>query len=70
MERPQGTADNLGADGFLRVEEAGEFLRLGKSKVYELMASGQLPSVKIHGARRIPKRALLRFAEQLVAAAR
>lgn len=37
----------------LRVEEAAEMLSLGRSKTYALVASGDLPSVRIGKARRI-----------------
>jgi excisionase family DNA binding protein len=35
------------------VVEVSEFLGLGRSKVYELLYSGELKSVKIGGSRRI-----------------
>jgi excisionase family DNA binding protein len=36
-----------------RIPEACQFLGLSRSKVYMLIASGELPSVKIDGARRL-----------------
>lgn len=42
----------------IRVEEAARMLSLGRSTIYELMASGELPSVTIGTARRIPLAAL------------
>jgi len=42
----------------VRVEEAARILSLGRSTVYELMASGELPSITIGTARRIPLVAL------------
>lgn len=36
-----------------RIPEACHFLGLSRSKVYVLIASGQLPSVKIDGSRRL-----------------
>ena len=45
----------------LRIAEAATVLGLGKSKVYELIASGRLRSVKIDGARRIPSAAIDEF---------
>jgi excisionase family DNA binding protein len=36
-----------------RVTEAAECLGLSRAKVYELMRTGVLPSVRIDGARRI-----------------
>lgn len=37
----------------LKVEEVGTELGLGRSKVYELIAAGELPSVQIGRARRV-----------------
>lgn len=55
----------------LRVEEVASALALGRSKVYELIASGELPSLTIGAARRVPAEALRRYvAEHLEAAAR
>ena len=49
----------------LRPTEAAVVLSLGRSKVYELMRLGLLPSVKIGGARRIPRSALAEFVSGL-----
>lgn len=46
-----------------RAAEAGEMLALGKSKVYELMNAGVLPSVRIGSAKRIPAEALRKWVE-------
>jgi excisionase family DNA binding protein len=45
----------------LRVEEVARALAIGRSKVYELIASGQLPSITIGSARRIPTEALRKW---------
>ena len=42
----------------LKVEDAAYKLSLSRTKVYELMESGQLTSIKIGTARRIPRTAL------------
>jgi excisionase family DNA binding protein len=42
----------------LRVEEAAEVLQVGRTKVYELMARGELPVVRIGRSVRIPLRSL------------
>jgi excisionase family DNA binding protein len=42
----------------VRVEEAARILSLGRSTIYELLASGELPSVTIGTARRIPLTAI------------
>jgi excisionase family DNA binding protein len=49
----------------LRVEEAQDVLGLGRTKVYELVASGQLRSVHIGRSVRIPASALIDFAGAL-----
>jgi excisionase family DNA binding protein len=49
----------------LRPTEAAIQLSIGRSKVYELMRLGLLPSVKIGGARRIPRSALTDFVSGL-----
>lgn len=40
------------------VEEAAGMLRIGRTKVYELIATGQLRSIRIGAARRVPVGAL------------
>ncbi len=42
----------------LRVDEAAKLLQVGRNKVYELVASGELPSVRIGRQLRIPAEAL------------
>ena len=42
----------------LRAEEVAKALGLGRSKVYELMATGNLPTVRIGRAVRVPADAL------------
>lgn len=46
-------------DGMLDVRQAEDFSGLKKSKLYQLMASGELAYCKIGAARRIPKSALV-----------
>ena len=45
--------------------EAATALGIGRSKVYELMQTGQLQSVHIGACRRVPAEALTAFLEQL-----
>jgi excisionase family DNA binding protein len=52
----------------LRPVEAAARLGIGRTKLYELMASGQLRSVKIGGARRVSATALMEFVGRLDAA--
>lgn len=50
----------------LTAEEAAIVLSLGRTKVYELMAKGELRSVRIGGCRRIPDSALREFVDRLL----
>lgn len=47
----------------LRVEEAARMLRLGRATVYMLVSRGELPSVRIGRAVRVPAEALRRWIE-------
>jgi excisionase family DNA binding protein len=49
----------------LTVEEAAELLSIGRTKAYELMATGALESVTIGRCRRVPIEALDRFVGKL-----
>jgi excisionase family DNA binding protein len=51
----------------LTVEEAGERLRLGKTKTYALVKSGEIESVLIGRLRRIHVDAIKAYAARLVA---
>jgi excisionase family DNA binding protein len=48
-----------------RVPEAAQALGLSRAKVYELVQSGALGSVKIDASRRIPAQDLAQFVERL-----
>jgi len=52
--------------GLLRVEEAAEWLGLGRTKAYELVYKGVLPSVTIGRSRRVPVSALEAFVRDLI----
>ena len=60
--------EKLMMDGLDRVEEAGRFLKISRSRTYELMDAGELPFVKIGRSRRIPHRALVEFAARSLSA--
>ena len=49
----------------LTPEEAAQVLGIGRTKVYELMLSDALESVKIGASRRIPTDSLATFVETL-----
>jgi excisionase family DNA binding protein len=45
----------------LRPEDVQKILRVGRSKVYEMIAEGELPILRIGRAVRIPRRELERW---------
>ncbi len=49
----------------LTPEEAARVLSIGRSKVYELIRTGALESVRIGGSRRVPVTAIERFIAEL-----
>jgi excisionase family DNA binding protein len=51
----------------LRVWEVAERLAISKSQTYLMVASGQLPTVRIGRAVRVPERALLDWVDAKVA---
>jgi excisionase family DNA binding protein len=62
------TAMTTGEQLLLRPTEAAQRLGIGRTKVYELMRSGELRSVKVGGARRVSATALVDFVARLDAA--
>lgn len=59
-ERPVATDKIL-----LTPEAAAEVLSIGRSKLYELLATGALESVTIGASRRVPRDALDEFVARL-----
>lgn len=55
-------------EGLCSVREACEFLSIGKSSLYNLMKKGELPFVFVGSNRRIPRKALVEFAERILEA--
>ncbi len=51
----------------VRPEDAAHVLGVGRTKVYELMRSGELRSVRVGGLRRVPVTALAEFVAGLEA---
>lgn len=49
----------------LTATEAAEMLGVGRSKLYELAASGQIETVKIGKLRRVPVEAVERYVSKL-----
>lgn len=50
----------------LTVKEAEQKLKLGHTKVYELLRSGELPSIKIGRSRRVTSEGLKEFIQRKV----
>jgi excisionase family DNA binding protein len=51
-------SDAQEGSALLRVEVAARTLQIGRSKAYQLIATGELPSVRIGAAVRVPREAL------------
>lgn len=49
----------------LTPERAADRLEVGRTKIYELMASGDIESVKVGRLRRVPAAALQEYVERL-----
>jgi excisionase family DNA binding protein len=62
----QGIGDRGASKGLLRVEEAAEWLGLGRTTAWSLVYRGVLPSVTIGRSRRVPMAALQAFVDRLV----
>ena len=54
----------------LTVADVAERLRMGQTKVYEFIASGELESLKIDAARRVTEEQLADFIERRAAASK
>mgnify|MGYP001155198368 CR=1 FL=1 len=52
----------------LTAQEAAQSLGVSRTKIYDLMRSGRLRSVKIGGSRRIPVDALAELVDELAEA--
>ncbi|MGH3257791.1 MAG: helix-turn-helix domain-containing protein [Streptosporangiaceae bacterium] len=50
----------------LTPEESAAELRIGRTRMYALIASGEVVSVKVGGSRRVPYDALQAYIRQLV----
>lgn len=49
---------------FLKVPEVAEVLQIGRSRAYELVGAGKIPSVKIERSVRVSRRELDRWLEE------
>jgi excisionase family DNA binding protein len=53
-------------EGLITIEAAMDFLGISRASLYRLIKDGILPTVKLIGARRIPRRALIDLAASRV----
>jgi excisionase family DNA binding protein len=53
-------------DMLYRVEEVARALRIGRTKVFDLIRAGELTSVKIGGSRRIPASSVQEYLSRLI----
>jgi len=53
----------------IRAEEAARLLGLGRSKVFQMIAAGELPVVRLGRSVRVPKAELVRWIESRTARA-
>ena len=60
-----GAAENGLPVLLVRPEDAARVLGIGRTKVYELIRSGELRSVRVGGLRRVPVAALDEFVARL-----
>ena len=47
----------------LKVHEAGEMLGLGRSKIYEMIAAGEIKTIRVGRAVRVPVASLREWAQ-------
>lgn len=72
MEKQHWLSSTSGIDdsALLKIEEASEWLGVGRSRVFELIGSGELRSIKVGRSRRITAGALRAFVGHLESADR
>ena len=58
--------ESMVQEGLVTIETAREFLDISRASLYRLINDGTLPTVKLIGARRIPRRALIDLAASRV----
>lgn len=67
IEGTKREAIPLGDRYLLRVDEAAVLLGTSRSKLYELISAGTVPSVRLGGSRRVPVEALKQWIAQQTA---
>jgi excisionase family DNA binding protein len=68
-DRPKPSLATAVERRLLTAEEAGEVLRISRTRVYELIYAGELRSIKIGRLRRITVAAIEEFIERMTDAA-
>lgn len=48
-----------------RVEQVAELMQLGRTRIYEMIARGELRSIRVGSARRIPESALAEWLDRV-----
>ena len=56
----------MGPRVLYRIDEAAELLSISKSRVYELVRSGQIRTVKVGKSHRVPARSLDEYVARLL----
>jgi hypothetical protein len=59
-------SETMVREGLTTIEGAMEFLDISRTSLYRLINDGILPTVRLMGARRIPRRALIDLAASRV----
>jgi excisionase family DNA binding protein len=67
MRRPRRPSEVRHAPPLLTVPEAAEALAISRRKLYELLASCAIASIRVEGSRRIPLTALEEYVSELLA---
>ncbi len=60
------TRGDIHSEGYLSPNKAAEFLDVSRRTIDRMLKTGEIPSVKLNGARRIPKRALRERLDKLL----
>jgi excisionase family DNA binding protein len=63
-----GAAQGRGQTLLLTAEEAADELRIGRTRMYALIKSGEVVSIKVGGSRRVPYGELAAYIGRLVTA--
>ncbi len=58
MVQVKSKPDDILSEGVVSVDEACEFLSVGRTSIYDLMDKQVIPWTKVGGRRRIPRKAL------------